>query len=314
MNPLNRLLLASKGGSLLRRPRSRAGLTVAQLALPLVAAFSHLAWATEAANALLTRLVGRAPISSVDKGTALGLLRSGTDSDGWGGTLSDGTHFGAACIRIPRSDSHGESPLSPPFLHIAEKEARFRMLAAAALHEVPAQLGDLHDAQLRLMAVLRTLRTEAPDARFRIVSSGATYSRDVAVAYAIGRPEPGERADWLPSSFSRSVRTNYTILLVERAGSLVKQRAWKDALVLFREAAVFSPLTPDAILDTAECFLELGSPRDALLLLADAADHAGTGNDASWWERCGDLAIRVGPLGEDLAIRAYDESAKVLNR
>lgn len=300
---------------MLRPPRSRAGLTVAQLALALAAAaFSHLARATDNAGALLSRLVGRAPISSGDKRAALGLIRSGPDSDGWGGTLSDGTHFGAAYIHMPRSDSDGESPLSPPFLHIAEKEARFRMVAAAALHEATAQLSDLPDPQLRSGAVLRTLRSESLDARFRIVSSGATYRRDIAVAYAIGKPKAGARVAWLPSSFSRSVRTSYAFLLVERASELVKRRAWKDALVLFREAAVLSPLTPDATLDTAECFLELGSPRDALLLLAAAADHAVTGNDASWWERCGDLAIRVGPPGEDLAIRAYDESAKVLNR
>lgn len=314
MNPLHRSLLASERRVVPRPSRNRAGRMFVQLALILVSAPTQPARATDDADALLTRLVGRSPISSGDKRAALGLIRSGPDSDGWGCTLSDGTHFGAARVRIPRSDGDGESPLSPPFLHIVEKEARFRMLAAAALHEATTQLRDLPDAHLRTRAVLRTIRTEALPARFRIVSSGATYTRDVAVAYAIGEPAAGARGAWLTSSFIRSVRASYAFLLVERAGALVKRKAWKDALLLFREAAVFSPLTPDAMLDTAECFLELGSPRDALLLLADAADHAGTGHDASWWERCGDLAIRVGPPGEDLAIRAFDESARVLNR
>ena len=298
---------------MLRPPRNRAGLTVAQLALTLVAVFSQFAWATDDAGALLTRLVGRASISSSEKRAALGLIRSGPDSDGWGGTLSDGAHFGAAYVHIPHSESDAVSLLPPPFLRIAEKEARIRVVAAAALHETTAQLTDLPDVQLRSRAVLRTIRTEPFDARIRIVASGATHSGEVVVAYAIGLPEEDGRGGWLPTSFSRSVRTTYALLLVEHAGKLVKRMAWSDALLLFREAAVLSPLAPDAMLDTAECFLELGSPKDALALLAEAADHAGSGGDASWWERCGDLAIRVGPPGEALAIRAFDESARVLN-
>lgn len=94
----------------------------------------------------------------------------------------------------------------------------------------------------------------------------------------------------------------------------MKRSAWQEALGLFREAAAISELRPEAMLDTAECFLETGSPKDALALLADAAERAGAAADAAWWERCGDLALRVGSTGEELAIRAFAESASVLNR
>jgi tetratricopeptide (TPR) repeat protein len=97
-----------------------------------------------------------------------------------------------------------------------------------------------------------------------------------------------------------------------QARDLMARKNWQDAIQLWRHLHTRKLVSQALYLDAATCFAELKQPDDALKVLQEAYGVFSETAPADWLEQCGDLACKLGPPAEALAVKAYEQASQRL--
>jgi hypothetical protein len=267
---------------------------------------ANAASAKEAAQAVATFLQA-ADLPEGVRTAMITVLRHNPQQDRWAGR--QGTSLFAMASRpLPQGDIRPKA--TPPLLSAVHMLAVQEVLTAKSLLDSYTADG-LTDVTTLKRALLRSADGLKVTGRATGLVHEAKAAGDFAVAYVVGDTTQLVTFLHQPAELA-AVRDAYRDIMHEQARDLMKRKLWSDAVVLWRHLHSRKLVSQTLYLDAATCLSELDQPKDALTLLDEAYRVFAPTATAEWLEQCGDRALHLGPVGERLAQKAYEEASRRL--
>ena len=190
------------------------------------------------------------------------------------------------------------------------------LLAVQELLTAKAVLDTYAPAGLTDLPTLRQALAEAAEGldlsgSAKGVLHQAKVRGDFAVAYVIAEEKEVIASLHRPADLAR-VKGAYRDVMHWQAHALMKRSQWQEAILLWRHLHERKLVSSGLYLDAAVCLKEMKKPQDALTILEEAYTAFAPSAAADWLERCGDLALLLGPAGESLAQKAYEKASERL--
>ena len=253
-------------------------------------------------------LVAAADLPAQTREAMLTVLRQHPGQTRWGGT--DGrTMFAMAGRPVPAAEETAQRSLAALLRYVGMAARRELLLSKGLLDAYTGQ--GLIDATTLRRAVQEVAPRISIEGSVKGATNGARREGGFVVAYVLAPPENLRAYLMLPAELEK-IREGYRDVMHAQARLLMRRENWTDALLLWRHLHQRGLVSQTLYLDAARCLSETGNPQEALGVLAEAYRAFAPDAALEWLEQCGDLALGLGEIGEDLAQEAYQSASSRL--